>query len=77
MRFLDFFAGQIDNANTRAAYLRAARDFLGWCESCRLGSIADVQPVHVAAWVEQLKRSVAVPTVKLRLAASVISSIGW
>jgi integrase/recombinase XerC len=28
-----------------------------------------VQPLHVAAWVEQLQGSVSVPTVKLRLAA--------
>jgi hypothetical protein len=28
-RFLNFFATQIENDNTRAAYLRAAREFLG------------------------------------------------
>ena len=31
-RFLNFFATQIENDNTREAYLRAAREFLGWCE---------------------------------------------
>jgi len=28
-RFLEFFAAQIRNGNTREAYLRAVRDFLG------------------------------------------------
>jgi hypothetical protein len=31
-RFLNFFATQIENDNTREAYLRAARVFLAWCE---------------------------------------------
>jgi integrase/recombinase XerC len=69
IRFLEFFAGQIQNANTRAAYGRAAGGFLSWCDDHRIASLADVQPLHVAAWVEELKRSVSVPTVKLRLAA--------
>jgi hypothetical protein len=31
-RFLEFFAAQIRNRNTREAYLRAVRDFLDWAE---------------------------------------------
>jgi site-specific recombinase XerD len=69
IRFLEFFAGQIQNANTKAAYGRAAGEFLGWCEDHGITSLAAVQPLHVAAWIEQLKRSHSVPTVKLRLAA--------
>jgi len=38
-RFLNFFATQIENDNTRAAYLRAAREFLGWCERRELGGL--------------------------------------
>src|SRR3954452_22580532 len=34
-RFRNFFATQIENDNTRAAYLRAAREFLAWCDSQR------------------------------------------
>ena len=55
--------------NTRAAYLRAAREFLAWCDGQKIGLLADIQPVHVAAWLKQSKLTHAVPTVKLRLAA--------
>jgi site-specific recombinase XerD len=68
-RFLNFFATQIENDNTRAAYLRAAREFLGWCERRELGALAEILPIHVAAWIKELKATYAVPTVKLRLAA--------
>jgi integrase/recombinase XerC len=67
-RFLEFFAVTIRNAHTRRAYARAAGEFLGWCEARGVASIAGVQPLHVAAWVEQLGRVVSVPTVKQRLA---------
>src|SRR3954453_5361093 len=68
-RFLDFFATQIENDNTRAAYMRAAREFLAWCDDQHVRRLADVQPMHVAAWIKHLKPTHAVPTVKLRLAA--------
>jgi hypothetical protein len=32
IRFLEFFATTIRNANTRRAYARAVVDFLAWCE---------------------------------------------
>ena len=44
-------------------------DFLAWCEDHGVASIAAVQPLHVAAWVEGLSRTHAAPTAKLRLAA--------
>jgi site-specific recombinase XerD len=69
LRFLDFFATQIENDNTRAAYLRAAREFLGWCDGQKIGLLTNIQPIHVAAWLKQSKLTHAVPTVKLRLAA--------
>jgi integrase/recombinase XerC len=34
----------------------------------RVGSITAVQPLHVAAWIEQQTREHAAPTAKLRLA---------
>lgn len=68
LRFLEFFAVTIRNAHTRRAYARAAGDFLAWCGARGVGSIVGVQPLHVAAWVEQLGREVSVPTVKQRLA---------
>lgn len=69
LRFLDFFTTQIENDNTRAAYLRAAREFLAWCDGQNIGLLTNIQPVHVAAWIKQLKTTHSVPTVKLRLAA--------
>jgi integrase/recombinase XerC len=67
-RFLEFFAVTIRNPHTRRAYARAAGEFLTWCEARGVASIADVQPLHVAAWIEVLGRDVSVPTVKQRLA---------
>src|SRR5258708_2700495 len=69
MRFLEFFAANIRNPHTRRAYYRAADEFLGWCASVGVPSIAAVQPVHVAAWIEASTRELAAPSVKQRLAA--------
>lgn len=69
IRFLEFFAAAIRNPNTRRAYGRAAADFLTWCEDRGVASLAAVQPLHVAAWVELQATTRAAPTAKLRLAA--------
>ena len=68
-RYIEFFTANIRNPNTRAAYARACGGFLAWCE--RLGlALPLIQPVHVAAWVEQLGRNGrSAPTVKQQLAA--------
>ena len=68
-RYVEFFTANIRNPNTRVAYARACGGFLAWCE--RLGlALSAVQPVHVAAWVEQLGRAGrSAPTVKQQLAA--------
>jgi site-specific recombinase XerD len=68
-RFLEFFAASIRNPNTRRAYSRAVAEFLDWCEGRGVASIAAVQPLHVAAYIEALSRSRAAPTAKQRLAA--------
>ena len=67
--FLEFFVSNIRNANTRRAYGRAVSDFLAWCDSAGVTSIDQVQPLHVAAWVEMLTDSHSAPTAKQRLAA--------
>src|ERR1700680_3855537 len=69
MRFLEFFAANIRNPHTRRAYYRAAEEFLAWCGSVGVPSIAAVQPVHVATWIEAATRELAAPSVKQRLAA--------
>ncbi|MCW5716904.1 MAG: tyrosine-type recombinase/integrase [Bauldia sp.] len=69
LRYLEFFAARIRNPNTRRSYLRAVEEFLAWCEAAGISSITAVQPVHVAAYVEQLSQARSAPTAKLRLAA--------
>jgi len=69
MRFLEFFAANIRNPHTRRAYARAADEFLAWCSSAGMPSIAAVQPLHVATWIEAGTRELAAPSVKQRLAA--------
>ena len=68
IRFLEFFTVNIRNANTRAAYGRAASAFLSWCEDHGLSELHEMQPVHVAAYIEQLGREGSAPTVKQHLA---------
>ncbi|WP_247877440.1 site-specific integrase [Azospirillum brasilense] len=69
VRFLEFFTATIRNPHTRRAYARAVGDFLTWCEAAGVPSLAAVQPLHVATWVEGLTRAHAAPTAKQRLAA--------
>ena len=69
MRFLEFFGANIRNPHTRRAYARAVVDFLAWCADVGLQSIAQVQPLHVAGWIELQAREHAAPTAKQRLAA--------
>jgi len=68
-RFLEFFAAQIRNPHTRRAYARAAAEFFAWLESVGVASLPQVQPMHVAAWIELEGREVSAPSVKQRLAA--------
>jgi site-specific recombinase XerD len=68
-RFLEFFAANIRNPHTRRAYSRAVAEFLAWCEDADVASIAEVTPLHVATYIEQLQRARSAPTAKLRLAA--------
>jgi Phage integrase, N-terminal SAM-like domain len=63
------FEANIRNAHTRRAYARAAEEFLAWCASAGVPSIATVQPVHVATWIEASTRDLATWSVKQRLAA--------
>jgi site-specific recombinase XerD len=68
-RFLEFFAATIRNKNTRMAYYRAVCDFFAWCDRHRIGGIADIEPLHVAAYIENLQHAMSKPTVKQHLAA--------
>jgi site-specific recombinase XerD len=69
LRFLEFFAASIRNPHTRRAYAGAVGEFLAWCEDKGVASIAAVQPLHVAAYIEALTKARSAPTAKQRLAA--------
>ena len=66
---LEFFAAQISNDNTRTAYHQAVRNFFVWLEGYDVTSLEQIRPMHVAAWVEDLKTAYSVPSVKLKLTA--------
>jgi integrase/recombinase XerD len=68
-RMRDFFSSHIRNANTRRAYLEAVRQFSAFCARHGIMDLAQVEPVHVAAFVEDQLREHTKPTVKQRLAA--------
>jgi hypothetical protein len=68
VRFLEYFTVNIRNRNTRAAYGRAAADFLKWCEGQGIDALGRVQPVDVAAYIELLQAKRSTPTVKQHLA---------
>lgn len=67
-RFMEFFTVNIRNPNTRLAYAKAVGQFLAWCDERRQG-LQDIEPMVVAAYVEQLTRERAPQTVKQHLAA--------
>jgi integrase/recombinase XerC len=62
-RFLEFFAATIRNKNTRIAYYRAVTEFFAWVERHKIGQVVDIEPLHVAAYVEALGTRMAKPTV--------------
>lgn len=66
---LEFFAAQISNQNTRTAYHQAVRNFFVWLERYDVTTLVQIRPMHVAGWVEDLKGSYSIPSVKLKLTA--------
>lgn len=69
IRFLEFFAAQISNPNTRRAYARDVRKFLEFCAEGGVTQLAGIRTLHVAAFIELQKKTHAAPTVKRGLAA--------
>lgn len=69
IRFIEFFTVTIRNPNTRRAYAKAVAAFSDWCTANGARNLADIEPVHVAAYIEQLQASLAAPSVKQHLAA--------
>jgi integrase/recombinase XerD len=67
-RFIEFFTAEIRNKNTRRAYAEAVRQFCDWCDGRGI-ELAQLQPIIIAGYVEQLSESKSKPTVKQHLAA--------
>ena len=68
-RFVEFFAANIRNANTREAYARNVVNFLDWAESRGVQTLSAIQPIVVAGYIEDLGTAYEAPTVKQHLAA--------
>lgn len=67
-RFLEFFTANIRNKNTRAAYAQAIGQFCRWSDRRRF-SLDLIEPMAVAAYIEELGKIRSKPTVKQHLAA--------
>ena len=67
-RIIEFFTSHIRNPHTRKAYALAAGGFGARCERHGIAHLRDVEPVPVAAYVEELGARMAPPSVKLHLA---------
>ncbi len=52
-RFFEFFTVPIRNKNTRIAYYHAIGRFLDWCQRAGFQSLEDIEPITVAAYIEQ------------------------
>ena len=66
---IEFFTANINNIHTRKLYARAAVDFAVWCARHGIAHLGQIQPVHVAAHIQELQRHLSIPSVKVRLAA--------
>ena len=67
LRTVEFFAVTIRNLHTRKAYAYAVASFDAWCGARGISDVRQVQPMHVAAYIEGLQ--IAAPSIKQHLAA--------
>jgi|SRR6266478_2623169 len=56
-RFWEFFAANIRNRNPRRAYLQGGVQFFGLVRRTRPFDLANVKPIHVAAYVGERQRT--------------------
>jgi integrase/recombinase XerD len=68
-RFFEFFTANIQNEHTRRAYYNAACKFSEFCAERGVTDLEYVKPVHVAGYIESLRKGFAKPTIKQHLAA--------
>ena len=65
---MEFFTAQIRNPHTRAAYAAAVTRFFTWCDARGL-ALAQISPIAVATYIEEMQRGYRAPTIKQHLAA--------
>ena len=68
-RFIEFFTANERNLNTHRAYARAPVEFAAWCERNGIRELQDIEPFHVATYIEALQTHLAALSVKQHLAA--------
>ena len=68
-RFVEFFAANIRNKNTRAAYAQAVGQFFQWCDRRRITELEQIRPVLIAGYIEEVMAARSKPTTKQHLAA--------
>ena len=67
-RTIEFFTAQIRNPHTRAAYGAAVTRFFAWCDARGL-ELAQISPIAVATYIEEMQSEYRAPTIKQHLAA--------
>ena len=67
-RYCEFFTANIRNAGTRLAYANAVEQFGAFCLAHGV-RLEQVTPIVVATYIEQSRRALSDPTVKLHLSA--------
>ena len=67
-RTVEFFTAQIRNPHTRAAYAAAVTRFFAWCDARGL-ALAQISPIAVATYIEEMHGRYRAPTIKQHLAA--------
>ena len=67
-RTMEFFTAQIRNPHTRAAYATAVTRFFAWCDARGL-ALAQISPIAVATYIDEMHSRYRAPTIKQHLAA--------
>ena len=65
-RTVEFFAAQIRNPNTRAAYGTAVTRFFTWCDPHGL-ALTQLSPIAVATYIDEMQGMYRAPTIKQHL----------
>ena len=65
---MEFFTAQIRNPQTRAAYGTAVTRFFTWCDARGL-ALAQISPIAVATYIDDMQGRYRAPTIKQHLAA--------